>query len=136
MLVLSFSFGMYFIWNVFAYGSPIQGWSSVIVTLSFIGVLSSASSALSAPIWGRRSTTRRGTNLISTVCDDQFVTPCVAGRKLIVVSETGEVMPCEVLDKSIGDLREVDFDIHRLLASDRKPGPYGGLSIRNATCTK
>ena len=55
-------------------------------------------------------------NLMQTVFDDKFVTPCVAGRKLIVLSETGEVLPCEILGKSFGNIRDYDYDIKRLLA--------------------
>lgn len=72
-------------------------------------------SRLLYPIWrGVRDVSRR--NLIRTVFHDEFVTPCVAGRKLIVVSETGEVRPCEVLDRTMGNLRDYDFDLYRLLA--------------------
>lgn len=56
-------------------------------------------------------------NLIRTVFEDEFVTPCVAGRKLVVISETGEVYPCEILGKSMGNLRDYDFDIRRLTAT-------------------
>lgn len=59
-------------------------------------------------------------NLMSTVFEDQFVTPCVAGRKLIVISETGIVRPCELLDKTIGDLRDYDFDVGKLMKSQEK----------------
>ncbi|MEC7488376.1 MAG: radical SAM protein [Pseudomonadota bacterium] len=54
-------------------------------------------------------------NLMQTVFEDKFVTPCVAGRKMIVISETGEVKPCEILDKTMGNLRDYDFDIYALL---------------------
>ncbi len=68
------------------------------------------------PVWrGVRDVSRR--NLIRTVFDDEFVAPCVAGRKIIVVSETGEVLPCEILGRSMGNLRDYDFDLKRLLAS-------------------
>jgi MoaA/NifB/PqqE/SkfB family radical SAM enzyme len=67
------------------------------------------------PLWrGVRDISRQ--NLIDTVFEDRFVTPCVAGRKLIVISETGEVQPCEILGKSMGNLRDVDFDPYELLA--------------------
>lgn len=66
------------------------------------------------PIWrGVRDISRE--NLISIVFDDKFVTPCVAGRKLIVISETGDVKPCEILNDSFGNLRDVDFNIYDLL---------------------
>ena len=37
MSVLAFAFGAYTIWKSLVYGSPVQGWSSVIVSLYFIG---------------------------------------------------------------------------------------------------
>ena len=68
------------------------------------------------PIWrGVRDVSRR--NLIRTVFDDEFVAPCVAGRKIIVVSETGEVLPCEILGRSMGNLRDYNFNLKKLLAS-------------------
>ena len=41
----------------------------------------------------------------------------VAGRKLVILSETGEVLPCEILGTSFGNIRDYDYDIKRLLAS-------------------
>ncbi len=69
------------------------------------------------PVWrGVRDVSRR--NLIRTVFDDEFVAPCVAGRKIIVISETGEVLPCEILGRSMGNLRDFNFDLKLLLASN------------------
>ena len=65
---------------------------------------------------GVRDVSRRV--LIDTVFDDKFVLPCVAGRKLVVISETGEVLPCEVLGKSMGNLRDYDFDVRALLKAE------------------
>lgn len=68
------------------------------------------------PVWrGVRDVSRQ--NLIRTVFDDKFVTPCVAARKIIVISETGDVLPCEVLGRSMGNLRDYDFDLKKLMAS-------------------
>ena len=70
------------------------------------------------PVWrGVRDVSREA--LIRTEFHDEFVSTCVAGRKLVVVSETGEVFPCEILDKSMGNLRDYDFDLHQLM-SDQK----------------
>ena len=66
------------------------------------------------PLWrGVNSVSRE--NLMRTVFDDEFVTSCVAGRKLLVVSETGEIQPCEILGKSLGNLRNFDWDLNKLL---------------------
>jgi radical SAM protein with 4Fe4S-binding SPASM domain len=68
------------------------------------------------PVWrGVRDISRR--NLIRTVFDDEFVNPCVAGRKIIVIGETGDVLPCEILGRSMGNVRDFDYDLKRLLAS-------------------
>lgn len=66
------------------------------------------------PLWrGARDVSRD--MLMTTVFEDEFVTPCVAGRKLIVISETGDVQPCEILGRSMGKLRDFDFDLQRLM---------------------
>lgn len=40
--------------------------------------------------------------------------PCTAGQLSAVVFENGEVHPCEILGKSIGNLNAVDWDLGRL----------------------
>jgi len=66
------------------------------------------------PLWrGVRDVSRQ--NLIRTVFYDEFVTPCVAGRKLVIVYETGDVYPCEILGKKMANLRDFDFDLHAVL---------------------
>ena len=41
---------------------------------------------------------------------------CNAGRKIIVLSEQGEVHPCEPLAYSMGNIRAHDFDLGKLMA--------------------
>jgi radical SAM protein with 4Fe4S-binding SPASM domain len=66
------------------------------------------------PLWrGVNSVSRE--NLMRTVFDDEFVSTCVAGKKLLVVSETGEVQPCEILGKSFGNLRDYNWNLQTLL---------------------
>ncbi len=45
------------------------------------------------------------------------MTGCQAGTLTAIVSEKGEVRPCEILDTSFGNLRDVDFDFENLWAS-------------------
>lgn len=42
---------------------------------------------------------------------------CGAGKKVIVVNETGEVFPCEPLWHSVGNLRSSNYDLDRILNS-------------------
>lgn len=66
------------------------------------------------PLWRAASDVARE-NLLRVVFDDEFVAPCVAGKKLIVLGETGDVFPCEILGKSIGNVRDYDFDMKALM---------------------
>lgn len=45
--------------------------------------------------------------------------PCTAIRNLVVISETGEVFPCETLKEVIGQLRNNNYDIKKILRSER-----------------
>ena len=53
--------------------------------------------------------------LIKTVFNEEFVTPCVAGRKLAIIYETGEVHPCEILGKGVGNLRDFDYNFKKVM---------------------
>jgi MoaA/NifB/PqqE/SkfB family radical SAM enzyme len=54
-------------------------------------------------------------HLVRTVFDDEHVHPCVAGRKLVVLGETGDVRPCEILERPMGNVRDYDYDLRALL---------------------
>ncbi len=61
---------------------------------------------------------------------DRCVTPCLAGRRMVVMDDEGEIQPCEVLEHFIrqgridletahlGNIRDFDYDIRRVLATD------------------
>ena len=44
---------------------------------------------------------------------------CQAGRKLLVIYENGDIYPCEMLNDEFGNLRDVGYDVKRLLFSRR-----------------
>ncbi len=50
---------------------------------------------------------------------DEYVIPCVAGRKLVEVYSNGDVVPCEILadrrESLLGNVRDYDLDIVKLL---------------------
>jgi MoaA/NifB/PqqE/SkfB family radical SAM enzyme len=57
--------------------------------------------------------------LRKTMDTGDMVLPCWAGRKMLIVGEYGDVYPCEPLHKSVGNLRDFDYDVARLRASAR-----------------
>lgn len=76
---------------------------------------------LSLPLRALANTMR--TTLARVAERDEFVVPCVAGRKLIEVYSNGDVIPCELIegkrDPDLGNVRDFDYDIVKLLESPR-----------------
>ena len=56
---------------------------------------------------------------IKMVKERRFQIPCYAGNLTGVIRSNGDVYPCELLDKRIGNLRENDYDFKTLWQSDR-----------------
>ena len=56
---------------------------------------------------------------------------CHAGRLSLVLSETGEVFPCEMTDQSSGNLRDYGYDLRRVLATENA---RNGLRRIDAAC--
>ena len=54
-----------------------------------------------------------------TLQRDRMYVPCVAGKKMIVVTEKAEVLPCEILNRSLGSLKDVDYNVPALLATPK-----------------
>ncbi len=54
-----------------------------------------------------------------TVQESRRILPCFAGRLNLVLSESGEVFPCELLSTSFGNVRDVGYDIVRLVRSKK-----------------
>jgi len=61
--------------------------------------------------------------------------PCQAGKKVIVISDTGDVYPCEILNKSFGNLRDADYDVKSLLKSPRAEKIFDFIKNSNCYCT-
>ncbi len=55
--------------------------------------------------------------IYETYTRNRRMVPCHAGRLNLVVSETGDVYPCELLEKKLGNIREIGYDIKKLLQS-------------------
>jgi MoaA/NifB/PqqE/SkfB family radical SAM enzyme len=46
--------------------------------------------------------------------------PCIAIKKLIVIDEGGEVFPCETIRETLGNLRNFDYDIKKVISSQQR----------------
>lgn len=67
--------------------------------------------------------------LATTVKEDKEVNPCLAGKKLLIVYQNGDVYPCEIIDVIhpeaikggfyLGNVRDYDMNITKLLSNDK-----------------
>jgi MoaA/NifB/PqqE/SkfB family radical SAM enzyme len=60
---------------------------------------------------------------------------CMAGRVFAVVSETGDVYPCEMLGRSVGNLRQHDFDYYRMWNSAAGAAIRAHINTGACQCT-
>lgn len=67
-----------------------------------------------------------------TLKQGKMLYPCMAGRSTIVITEKGEVKPCEMLPASFGNVRDFNYDIAAMLFSPS--GVALKKSIRDARC--
>ena len=65
----------------------------------------------------------------------EYQTPCVAGRRLVVVSEDGEVRPCEILHTTFGNLREFDYDLNAILKTGKARSIQKQILKKKCHCT-
>ena len=60
---------------------------------------------------------------------------CLAGRVFNVISETGDVYPCEMLGTRIGNLRDVGMDFMKLWESEEADRIRAYIDKRECLCT-
>lgn len=66
---------------------------------------------------------------------DASFKPCTAGTLSAVVFEDGEVHPCEVLGRSLGNLEDVDWDLSALWEGDRARALRREILATRCACT-
>lgn len=64
----------------------------------------------------------------------QFIS-CQAGKKLLVVYENGDVYPCEGLSDGLGNLKDVNYDINKLLFTSHSKAIIKKIQKRTCYCT-
>lgn len=67
--------------------------------------------------------------------EPHYVSPCHAGALFGVVDADGSVHPCEVLDRPLGNLRDVDMDFERIWDGDVAAETRSWIRDTNCHCT-
>ncbi len=55
--------------------------------------------------------------IYQTILEQRSIIPCYAGRLNLVLTETGDVYPCELLNQRIGNVKDYNYDVKKILRS-------------------
>jgi radical SAM protein with 4Fe4S-binding SPASM domain len=70
-----------------------------------------------------------------TACEQKRIIPCYAGRLNLVLQENGDVYPCEMLTESFGGIREYDYDVGRIMRSEKARKIVDAIRANQCYCT-
>ncbi len=78
--------------------------------------------------------------VVNTAATDEMQLPCVAGRKVIVLTAEGDVKICELLEEKgldpvIANLRDHDYDIGKVLRTPRAREMIDSIAKTKCHCT-
>jgi MoaA/NifB/PqqE/SkfB family radical SAM enzyme len=85
--------------------------------------------------------------VMQTVRHHEYIMPCQAGRRMMVINDEGDVMPCEILNEKIrngeskldtpviANMRDMNYDIRKILASDRAHAAVTDIVQGKCHCT-
>jgi MoaA/NifB/PqqE/SkfB family radical SAM enzyme len=70
-----------------------------------------------------------------TMQEKRRLLPCYAGKLNVVLTENGELYPCEILMKSFGNIRDHDLDVGKALRADRAGEIIRSIRDKQCYCT-
>ena len=65
----------------------------------------------------------------------KMIIPCTAGKKMIIISEEGDVYPCEILSMKMGNLRKSNYNINKVLNSKKAKKVLDYIKETKCYCT-
>lgn len=73
--------------------------------------------------------------IYATMLRKRRLVPCYAGRLNLVLTESGDVYPCEILDKKMGNIRDHDCDMRQLLQSEEAKKIIREIETNDCYCS-
>jgi len=70
-----------------------------------------------------------------TVVEDRQVIPCYAGRLNLVLTESGDVYPCESFTMKLGNIRDSGYSMKRVVESRRAQNIIHSIQADKCYCT-
>jgi len=73
--------------------------------------------------------------IIETKKKNKMIIPCLSGKKMVVMTEEGDIFPCELLNMKMGNIREADYDIKKVLKSREAKSAVNWIRDNKCFCT-
>jgi MoaA/NifB/PqqE/SkfB family radical SAM enzyme len=70
-----------------------------------------------------------------TTLEQKRLIPCYAGRLNLVLTESGDVFPCEILSESFGNVKDFDYDMKKAVRSDKAKKIIASIMDKSCYCT-
>jgi len=70
-----------------------------------------------------------------TMQEQTRIMPCYAGRLNLVLNESGEVYPCELLTESLGNVRDSGYDLRKIAGGEKARKVLGAIRDNACFCT-
>jgi MoaA/NifB/PqqE/SkfB family radical SAM enzyme len=70
-----------------------------------------------------------------TLAENRRQIECYAGRLNLVLTESGELYPCEILPTGFGNVRAHGYDVGAMLRTERAAAVLGSIRARRCHCT-
>lgn len=70
-----------------------------------------------------------------TIVENRQIIPCFAGRLNLVLTEDGNLSPCEILTEAFGNVRDYGYNIQNVLASQKAREVINSIKDNKCFCT-
>lgn len=70
-----------------------------------------------------------------TMLEQRRLIPCYAGKLNLVLTENGEVYPCEILTDSCGNVRDYGYDLEKVMQSEKAEKIISSIKNNKCFCT-
>ncbi|MDO8283024.1 MAG: radical SAM protein [Thermodesulfovibrionia bacterium] len=73
--------------------------------------------------------------IYETFTQKRQLVPCYAGKLNIVITETGDIYPCESFDKKMGNVRQDGYDMKKIINSEKARRIIASIKENRCYCT-
>ncbi len=70
-----------------------------------------------------------------TMLEQKRIIPCYAGKLNLVLTENGEIYPCEILTDSCGNVRDYAYDLGKVMQSEKAKEIINSIKNNKCFCT-